>query len=609
MKLRRFVSYNNIIERIINKFLYTQKTRKRKLDKLVAAETFDGGMLREAAEKKNDESILMHIRGKDCVAIEVKYHKTCLLNYCRFLTRTVPEKKESDLLYKKSYDVFCASVIVEKIIQQKKVSRMTELHEKFIKTVQETEGIDATGYRKFRLKARLQRDYPQLIFHRPSRKNQSEFVFVEEWSVGEAFEKSSPELETAQSSQSETDEEMHLRWTADLQKEVTLKELYDVAIALRTCMSEIRETKLPWPPTSVDFTDEMAFKMIPVKLFNFVSWILGFSDAPEMQTYIRLKDSQMKKVLSLCQDMLFIYSNGRIQTPKSLALGMTVRQLTRSSQLTDVLNGFGHCASRYAVLTHETDLARLSMTTESNIPKDIEKNKFTCLVFDNDDFSEDSRNQTHVLGGIAIQRESEVLESVVQPPKKKKGRRSLQPPPTVILPYHLGKKKTPSFSIEDERLDEDYYLDEQTYARVLDFAYVLMRVYQSQVDVLPGWTGFNMLAQGLEIPPVSKIRYLPIVDGSPSEYSTLYTALQQSMKIADELSLEKVVLVFDEAIYAKIQQIRWKYERFISRFIVRLGDFHATMSFLSAIGKLFGDAGLQVNIFIFCIPIHYFTKR
>ena len=432
----------------------------------------------------------------------------------------------------------------------------------------------------------LQRDYPQLIFHRPDRKNQSELVFVEEWSVGEAFDISGETVvgQSSQSSQSETDEEIHLASTIGLQKEVTLKELYDVAISLRTSMSKIRDIKLPWPPTSVDFTDEIALKMIPVKLFNFISWILGFSDAPEMETYIKLEDTQMKKVLSLCQDMLFVYSNGRIQTPKSLALGMTVRQLTRSSQLTD-----------------ETDLARLSMTTESNIPKDIVKNKFTCLVFDNDDFAEDSRNQTHVLGGIAIQRESEAFESVVQPPMIKKGRRSLQAPPSIILPYHLGKKTTPSFAIEDERLDEEYYLYEQSYARVLDFTYILLKVYQSQVDVLPGWTGFNMLVKGLEIPPVSKIRYLPIVDGSPSDYSTLYTALQQSMKIADELLLEKVVLVFDEAIYAKVQQIRWKDERFLSRFIVRLGDFHATMSFLSAIGKLFGDAGLQVNIFIFCI--------
>ncbi|XP_028404106.1 uncharacterized protein LOC114526785 [Dendronephthya gigantea] len=62
-------------------------TRKRKLDKLVLAETFNGGLLREAAEKKKDESILAHIRGKDCVAIEVRYHRHCHLDYCRFLTR------------------------------------------------------------------------------------------------------------------------------------------------------------------------------------------------------------------------------------------------------------------------------------------------------------------------------------------------------------------------------------------------------------------------------------------------------------------------------------------------------------------------------------------
>ena len=103
--------------------------------------------------------------GKDCVAIEVRYHKTCHLNYCRCLTRAASQEQESGELYKQSYNVFCAKVIMEKIIQQKKVSRMTKLHEKFIKTVQETEGIDATNYRKYLLKARLQRDHPQLTFH------------------------------------------------------------------------------------------------------------------------------------------------------------------------------------------------------------------------------------------------------------------------------------------------------------------------------------------------------------------------------------------------------------------------------------------------------------
>lgn len=32
----------------------------------------------------------------------------------------------------------------------------------------------------------------------------------------------------------------------------------------------------------------------------------------------------------------------------------------------------------------------------------------------------------------------------------------------------------------------------------------------------------------------------------------------------------------------------------MKRFVVRLGEFHATMSFLSGIGNMFRDAGLQV---------------
>jgi hypothetical protein len=44
-------------------------------------------------------------------------------------------------------------------------------------------------------------------------------------------------------------------------------------------------------------------------------------------------------------------------------------------------------------------------------------------------------------------------------------------------------------------------------------------------------------------------------------------------------------MVFDEAVYAKIQQVRWKTPEFVSRFVVRLGEFHTSMSYMSAIGK------------------------
>ena len=257
--------------------------------------------------------------------------------------------------------------------------------------------------------------------------------------------------------------------------------------------------------------------------------------------------------------MLYVATNGRLQTPKSLPLGMAVRQLTRSSQLTQILNGFGHCASHYALLTYETDLARLAMKSDCCIPKGVQKHKFTCLVYDNDDFAEESRNQPHILGGILIQREDQSGDVVASERPKKKGSRSFQAPSTAIMPYNLGKKQTPKFldSSDDMNIHETNDSIHQDHAKRLDFAYILMKLYQRQFHyMLPGWTGFNILLRQSTIPPTSRIRYLPIIDGSPSEYPTLYTALLNSIKIADKLSLEHIVLVFDEAIYAKIQQIR-----------------------------------------------------
>ncbi len=336
-------------------------TRKRKIDKLVLAETFDGGLLREAAEKKKDESILAQTRGKDCVAIEVRYHRHCHLDYCRFLTRKLTVSKTNDELYHSSYTAFCSKTIDEKLLKKKRIMRMRVLHEIFVEQVMKTKNLDTSNYRPTRLKTRLQRDYPQLVFHHPVTRNQSELGFVEELSVGEVAETSgTADTEGASSSENDSDEEM-ITGTLTDEKEVTLKEYYDVAMALHNAIKGAQAMDSSWPPSSVDLSTNQVLKMVPIVLFNFIAWILGFSDYPELPSHLNLEDSRKTKVLSICQDILYIASNGRKQTPKSLALGMAVRQLTRSSQLTQILNGFGHCASHSAILTYVTDLAKLAI--------------------------------------------------------------------------------------------------------------------------------------------------------------------------------------------------------------------------------------------------------
>ncbi len=88
-------------------------------------ETEDAGKLRHAAQLKNDEKILLQIRGQDCVAIEVRYHRACYMNYTNFLA--CPEKSQSSipLLYEKGYKKFCSDVIEKKIITERKIMHIT----------------------------------------------------------------------------------------------------------------------------------------------------------------------------------------------------------------------------------------------------------------------------------------------------------------------------------------------------------------------------------------------------------------------------------------------------------------------------------------------------
>ena len=78
------------------------------------------GLLHEAAQRKKDEDILVHIRDKDCVAIEVCYHKTCYKNYTHFLSKRSIDAPV-DSVYATSYKVFCKEIIDDRICKNKEI--------------------------------------------------------------------------------------------------------------------------------------------------------------------------------------------------------------------------------------------------------------------------------------------------------------------------------------------------------------------------------------------------------------------------------------------------------------------------------------------------------
>ena len=57
------------------------------LVKLEMAEIVDPGLLRAATELKNDEQILLRIQEKNCVTLEVPYHKIFDSHYTKTRAR------------------------------------------------------------------------------------------------------------------------------------------------------------------------------------------------------------------------------------------------------------------------------------------------------------------------------------------------------------------------------------------------------------------------------------------------------------------------------------------------------------------------------------------
>ena len=58
---------------------------------------------------------------------------------------------------------------------------MKDLLEKFVIIAKDTENVDASRYRAFKLKQRLMKSYPQLAFCVPKMRNVSEIVYM--WKI------------------------------------------------------------------------------------------------------------------------------------------------------------------------------------------------------------------------------------------------------------------------------------------------------------------------------------------------------------------------------------------------------------------------------------------
>ena len=129
-----------------------------------------------------------------------------------------------------------------------------------------------------------------------------------------------------------------------------------------------------------------------------------------------------------------------------------------------------------------------------------------------------------------------------------------------------------------------------------NFIWEVARALGDEDSSIPAWIGFNALVSTKTV-PVAKIRYLPFINASPSDMSTIFTTLLKLVRISEELGQHHILVTANLAIYSKAQQSLWsRPEPLVGKVTMRLGAMHLIIAFMASIGKIFGDGGLQNSL-------------
>ncbi|CAH1099504.1 unnamed protein product [Psylliodes chrysocephalus] len=129
-------------------------------------------------------------------------------------------------------------------------------------------------------------------------------------------------------------------------KEMKLRE---VAYSVRNSVKAINIRKLPEKLHVSNITDGECD--IPVDLFNLIFNLIHGPDLRRQQS-----DDDLFRINSICSDIIYAITKGRIKPSKHLSLGLAIKS-TSSRKVLTIINKYGHTVSYSMAEELETELA------------------------------------------------------------------------------------------------------------------------------------------------------------------------------------------------------------------------------------------------------------
>ena len=420
------------------------------------------------------------------------------------------------------------------------------------------------------------------------------------------------------------------------------------ALLLRKLILKMEKNKLP----TKNITSEHLISgevSIPPELLHFYFTLLGGTNNKRKNSV-----KCVRQVRSYCQDVIYGVHNGQIKTSKHIMLGMTLKSLTSSRKIIDIVNRYGHCISYQGVEELETEITYTSMEKSSLCPEKIVKKSglFTGVAYDNfDRYVETSsgKDTLHDTVGIIYQNidldttaepemsialsentgnillneerttteESEMSEAPVEnienisPNKRRKSIEEQEMSEVSSGNITPGEKneerKRRRRAFEEISFDEILYpkkpkMTSELQLSVDDLQYVdsgknteidtiWMVSHALGLPNVPMWVGFNSRINDHDSPQ-QIISYLTPINASPTNTSIVLQTMEQSKKIAEDLQQPSIQVTYDLAIAKVALQIQASEKPTFDNLFIHLGPFHIMMAYFKAIGKVISDCGL-----------------
>ena len=533
----------------------------------------------------NNDSRILAIVSRELVAAEACYHKSCYRDYTRphlhsgtsNETTAASSDEEYARLESKAYEMLFDHVR-SSILEKPKLVKMTDLTNTLLSFMQDLGAKEIKESTKTHFRRKLESEFGGLLHFEDLLDNNRLFI------IPENLSKLQLAKEVAQLSQEQ-------QCTSELSK---IENIQRVALDIRKAIRS-NEHKMSWPPQPSELT-ESAIKF-PDEVRAFLCTLLTGNTANSQES---CQPRVQRLMNSIGQDMIFTVSGGQQKPPKHILLPYAVKSLTNNVELIQMINRCGHgiAYSQIEELNTALCLQKLASTPENAVPlpDNIQPYISTTLAWDNIDRLEETlsgKGTSHRVNGIAIQARHygpHLPPDEVAPNVAKTKQRSVEVLNDTDLPvYNAGERCGPPPRTFVEVTSSEI----EANSRKKNLLWILVRLHAAEKQKVSGWTGFNIAVRSEVEVSKDSIGYLPTIDAPATDLSTVYEVLNQSLKIKNSLKLQSIVVVFDQALYAKATEIKWKHKEKFSTLILRMGVFHTICTLLGIIGKRFQDAGLR----------------